>query len=347
MESPLNQAGVPMGLEGLHGGGQLPMLIQRPGARRLAPLFAPAALCPALKRNFMNTDNDTLFAKPLLSTRLKALWNEEGRALDNDACYARQQEWIAEYAALWAEALRLPDEKNLKISLCRELGHLENCPDIAEVERRCRKAMLQMKKDWEQTVSDGDADSVVEYYDSSVHYAYELMWWHTLEEDQSPLAYVGALHLAVQSGCSSALDFGAGVGAGALLFSRHGLKVALADISSTLLDFARRRLVARRVDATFIDLKTDPLPADAYDFITAMDVFEHIAEPEKTVDVLAAALRPGGILFGRFSAEPDDDRPSHIAKDFSATFQRLADLGFEPFWQDDWLWGHQAFRKKA
>lgn len=294
----------------------------------------------------MNTDTATLFGKPLLPARLKTLWNETGQSLDKDACYARQQQWIGEYAAVWAEALRLPDEDNLKLSLCRELGHLENCRDLAEVERRCRNAMLQMKKDWEDTVSDGDAGSVVEYYDRSAHYAYELMWWHTLEEDQSPLAYVCALHLAVQNGCTSALDFGAGVGAGALLFARQGMTVALADISSTLLDFARRRLEARQVEATYIDLKTDPLPAGAYDFITAMDVFEHIAEPEKTVDVLAAALCPGGILFGRFSAEPDDDRPSHIAQDFTATFQRLADLGFEPCWEDDWLWGHQAFRKK-
>jgi len=294
----------------------------------------------------MNTETDTFFDRPLLPARLKTLWNERDPSLDKDTRYARQQQWIGEYAAVWAEALRLPDEENLTLSLCRELGQLENCRDLAEVERRCRNAMLQMKKDWEDTVRDGDADSVVEYYDRSAHYAYELMWWHTLEEDQSPLAYVCALHLAVQNGCSSALDFGAGVGAGALLFAGQGMTVALADISSTLLDFARRRLEARQVEAAYIDLKTDALPAEAYDFITAMDVFEHIAEPEKTVDVLAAALRPGGILFGRFSAEPDDDRPSHIARDFTATFQRLADLGFEPCWEDDWLWGHQAFRKR-
>ena len=119
----------------------------------------------------------------------------------------------------------------------------------------------------------------------------------------------------------------------------------MADISSTLLDFSRRRLKARGIPATFIDLKTNELPAGKYDFITAMDVFEHIAEPEKAVEPVASALRPGGILFGRFNVQPDEDHPSHIAHDFGPTFERLAKLGFEECWRDEWLWGHQAFRK--
>jgi SAM-dependent methyltransferase len=104
-------------------------------------------------------------------------------------------------------------------------------------------------------------------------------------------------------------------------------------------------LKSRGIPATFIDLKTSELPSEKYDFITAMDVFEHIAEPQKAVEPLAAALRPGGILFGRFNVEPDEDRPSHIARDFGPMFNRLTELGFEECWRDDWLWGHQGFRK--
>jgi cyclopropane fatty-acyl-phospholipid synthase-like methyltransferase len=156
---------------------------------------------------------------------------------------------------------------------------------------------------------------------------------------------VAALHLALKNGCASALDFGAGVGAGSLLFARHGASVSLADISSTLLDFSKRRLAARGVPATFIDLKSEGLPENAYDFITAMDVFEHIAEPEKTAETLAISLKPGGILFGRFAAEEDEERPSHIAKDFGPMFEKLRQLGFTEAWKDEWLWGHQAFRK--
>lgn len=281
----------------------------------------------------------------LLPDRLKVLWAEQHTSRTPEECYALQKTWTAEYAAIWADALRLPDETDLKNSLCKELSVLTNTPDLTEVERRCRGAMLQMKKEWEDKVRADDAGTVVEYYDSSREYAYELMWWHTLEEDNSPLAYVCALHLALKYGCTSMLDFGSGVGSGALLFARHGMSVALADISSALLGFAQGRLENRGVPAEFFDLKTAVLPASSYDLITAMDVFEHIAEPEQTVDTLARALRPGGILFGRFSADTDDDRPSHIARDFGPTFRRLEELGFRECWRDEWLWGHQAFRK--
>ncbi|HEY5742729.1 MAG TPA: class I SAM-dependent methyltransferase [Terrimicrobiaceae bacterium] len=282
----------------------------------------------------------------LLPSRLKDLWSEvlAGRLTEEEYA-ARFEEWIGVYAKIWADALLLPGENDLKHSLCLELGKLESCDDLAAIEQRCRMAMLKMKEEWNEGFREDDKEFTIRYYDLSTNYAYELMWWHTLVEDRSPLAYVAALHLALQNGCKQSLDFGAGVGSGGLLFFRHGLTVALADISSTLLDFCRRRLAARSVPASFVDLKTDELPSGKYDFITAMDVFEHIAEPEKVIDSLAGALLPGGILFGRFNVDFNEDRPSHIAHGFGATFNRLAELGFEECWRDDWLWGHQAFRK--
>ncbi|MEX1118516.1 MAG: class I SAM-dependent methyltransferase [Terrimicrobiaceae bacterium] len=288
---------------------------------------------------------------PILSeqpvpTQLKSLWAGVEAGTSTPADFQKKEESLLQgYREIWADALTLPEESELAPSLCLELGRLVGCDDMDEVKTRCQRAMLAMKADWESTVRPGDEKTVEEYYDKSENYSYELMWWHTLEEDNSPLAYVSALHLALKNGCSSALDFGAGVGAGSLLFARHGATISLADISSTLLDFSRRRLAARGIPATFIDLKTESLPKNAYDFITAMDVFEHIAEPEKTAETLADSLKPGGILFGRFAAEEDDERPSHIARDFGPMFERLAQLGFTETWKDEWLWGHQAFRK--
>ncbi len=293
----------------------------------------------------MSTSQSPLLEKKLLPDRLKALWNERPGNLGTNECYELQKAWTAEYAGVWADALRRSDSADLTESICRELSELNDCDDLAEVERRCRGAVLEMKKEWDDAVRPDDADSITEYYDKSQAYSYELMWWHTLEEDNSPLGYVSALHLALLNGGNRFLDFGSGVGSGALLFAANGYEVSLADISSTLLDFAQRRLDKRGIAAQYIDTKTEALPDGAYDFITAMDVFEHIAEPEQTVEVLARALAPGGILFGRFSAEIDEDRPSHIALDFGPTFRRLEELGFRECWRDEWLWGHQAFQK--
>ena len=144
-----------------------------------------------------------------LAPRLKALWAEvEAGRLTIEQGYARQQEWIGGYAEIWADGLLLPGENDLRRSILIELGNLESCDDLAEIESRCRSAMLKMKEEWNVGFREGDAEFVVNYYDKSTNYPYELMWWHTLAEDQSPLAYVAALNLALQNGFTDSLDLG-------------------------------------------------------------------------------------------------------------------------------------------
>ena len=137
---------------------------------------------------------------------------------------------------------------------------------------------------------------------------------------------------------------GGGVGPGGLLFAKNGIKASLADINSAALDFSSWRSSKRGLSARHIDLKECALPENSFDFITAMNVFEHLVQPEKTVHDLRKALRPGGFLFGRFHADTDEDRPHHIILDFGPTLTALASLGFSRVWQDRWLWGHEVFR---
>jgi SAM-dependent methyltransferase len=221
------------------------------------------------------------------------------------------------------------------------------CDDVPELQRRCERAVETLKGEWHAQVRPEDQQSIERFYDQSQTTIYELMWWHTLGDDVSPLAYVTALRFAQQYGCQHYLDFGAGVGSGGILFARHGLDVTLADISSTLLGFSQWRLRQRALPAAYIDLKAQELPQHAYDFITAMDVFEHLVQPVTTVEQLWNALRPGGFLYARIAAEVDEERPQHIVRDFGATFDRMQALGFVQVWQDDWLWGHQVFQKSV
>jgi hypothetical protein len=133
------------------------------------------------------TKRTSLLDKTLVPSRLKALWVEvEAGRLTREQWYARQQEWIGGYAEIWADGLLLPGENDLQRSICVELGNLEDCDDLAEIERRCRSAMLKMKEEWDVGFREDDAEFVVNYYDKSTNYPYELMWWHTLAEDQSP-----------------------------------------------------------------------------------------------------------------------------------------------------------------
>src|SRR5216684_4302126 len=119
----------------------------------------------------------------------------------------------------------------------------------------------------------------------------------------------------------------------------------LADISRIMLSFCKYRFDARGLDARFIDLKQSKLPATAFDFITAMDVFEHLVDPTGTVDLLHHCLKPGGYIYGRFASEVDPARPEHIVQDFQPVFDRLAELGFIEVFRDEWLWATRCSKK--
>ena len=283
----------------------------------------------------------------LLPDQLKQLWQEvEQKQLTLEEFSRQQERFLAEYRSLWEQALILNGHKNLQESLCSELGQYSGCEDLTEIRRRCSCALSNVRGEWHgSSVDRDDLQSVQQFYNESEAMIYELMWWHSLSEDDSPLAYVTALHFAQMHGCRTYLDFGAGVGSGGIVFAQHGLDVTLADISSAMLSFSQWRFRLRGLSAQFIDLKASGLPGNAYDILAAMDVFEHLVDPVQTVDELWRALKPGGYLFGRFHSEVDEDRPHHIVQDFEPTLKRLASLGFVEVWRDQWLWGHQVFQK--
>jgi mycofactocin glycosyltransferase len=284
--------------------------------------------------------------KKLLPDQLKDFWQTVVRHEHTAEEYTHEYDrLLAEYRQTWEHALILDGHQDLQESLLAELGRYTQCEDVAEVQRRCEHAVASLRREWEDKVQPADHQSIERFYDESQAMLYELMWWHTLGEDVSPLAYVLALRFAQQHGCQRYLDFGSGVGTGGILFARHGLQATLADISSSLLRFSAWRLGIRKLSAHYIDLKLSGLPSQAFDVITAMDVFEHLSDPIGAVEQLWKALKPGGFLYARISAEPDEERPQHIVEDFEPTFERMRALGFVEVWRDEWLWGHQVFQK--
>ncbi|MDQ3009564.1 MAG: class I SAM-dependent methyltransferase, partial [Acidobacteriota bacterium] len=273
----------------------------------------------------------------LLPDQLKAAWQAvEAQLLTAEEFDARQQMWTEEYRQIWQKALLLDGQSDLKASLVAEIARFSG-ESVEQVEQRCKGAVNVIADEWNAQVSADSPESVEHYYDQSEGYIYDLMWWHGLHDDDSPLGYVTALDFAQRHGCKSYLDFGSGVGAGALLFAKNGFDVALADISSTLLSFCNWRLSQRGLPARFIDLKESKLPDKAFNIITAMDVFEHLVDPVAALNELHRTLKPGGFLFGRFAAEEDESHPQHILLDFAPTFARLAELGFKEVWRDGWL----------
>jgi 2-polyprenyl-3-methyl-5-hydroxy-6-metoxy-1,4-benzoquinol methylase len=284
---------------------------------------------------------------PLLPDRLKQLWKSiDAKQRPADDYEPQKDAWFAEYRAKWDDALITPGQPDLKTSLLAELGRYTNTPDLAEVERRCRAAPGELAKEWDARVDTTNRKSVEAFYDQSKAEIYGLLWWHTLQEDDTPLSYVLAMEFARSKGGKSYLDFGSGVGSGALVFKRNGFDVTCADISSPMLAFCKYRLESRNWPGQFIDLRSESLAESAYDFITAMDVFEHLYDPADAIERLWRALKPGGHVYGRWAVEKDDQRRGHIVPDMTPTRKRMADLGLIEVWRDDWVWGHQGFQKQ-
>jgi len=281
----------------------------------------------------------------LVPDQLHKLWEQVNAEHLSQEDFAREQEQLlGVQRSTWSSALLSGGETDLRTSLLREVAAYYDISELAEVERRCSDAVMTLRQEWEEKVNSSHRGSIENFYESPTT-VYELMEWHSLRDDTGPLAYVLGLDIAKSHRVHSCLDFGSGVGSGALLFIRAGIEMTLADISTTLLDFARWRISARGLHARLVDLKHEPVPASDFDMILAMDVFEHLADPVATVDRLCRALKPGGVLFARIHAEHDSSRPQHIARDFSPTFARMAELGLVEIWKDNWLWGHQLFQK--
>ena len=283
----------------------------------------------------------------LLPDRLKNLWKDvEAKKATTEEFEVQQEKWFQEYRAIWKKAMLLDGQTELGNSLLVELGQHVGCSDLVEVRRRCAEASKGVASEWDEIVNPGDRDSVERFYNQSVAEIYGLLWWHALEDDHSPLAYVAALEFAKDHGCKSYLDFGSGVGSGAVLFARHGFSVACADISTPLLDFCRFRQSIRGINGQFFDLKTTGLPRESYDMITAMDVFEHLFDPVTAITQLWEALKPGGFIYGRFHAEEGDERAGHIVSTFAPTFERMRELKLVEVWRDEWVWGHVVLQKQ-
>jgi SAM-dependent methyltransferase len=276
---------------------------------------------------------------------LRELWQ---RTAQNEITWEeyedRRSHLLSRYADLWSDALILGDAPDVSSSLVSELSAYvgEGSGDVRE---RCEEAEITVSDEWRKGVTPQSRASVERFYDESEAYLYDLMWWHTLTDDNSPLGYVLALDFARRHGCRTCLDFGCGVASGGILFERNGLDVTNADISSVLLAFSAWRLNLRGLPLRLIDTKLDRLPQEEFDIVTVMDTFEHLVDPVDAVEKLWESLKCGGFLFGRFHTKEDDDRPQHIVRDFGPTLERMRSLGLVEVWRDDWVWGHQVFQK--
>jgi 2-polyprenyl-3-methyl-5-hydroxy-6-metoxy-1,4-benzoquinol methylase len=89
------------------------------------------------------------------------------------------------------------------------------------------------------------------------------------------------------------LDFGCGPGFFLEEARRRGWEAHGTEFSEYALEITR----SKNLDVVPGALKADTYGADAFDVITAFEVFEHLRDPLAEAAVLAATLRRGGLLY--------------------------------------------------
>ncbi len=103
--------------------------------------------------------------------------------------------------------------------------------------------------------------------------------------------------------CRRVLDVGCGTGAFAARLAQRSHQVDAVDRSAEMIEEAKRR-TPDNVHCVLADVLVDPLPSTDYDAIFSITALHHMPLQD-TLTVLAAALRPGGVLVAVALPRPD------------------------------------------
>ena len=111
------------------------------------------------------------------------------------------------------------------------------------------------------------------------------------------LRRIGRLH-AVPDG-ARLLEVGVGTGWFLVFAAERGMRCDGVEVNPVNAEHARRSLDEHGVEATVHvgSIERVDLPADTYDVVVAMSVFEHVRDYRAGLATIHRALKPGGVLY--------------------------------------------------
>jgi 2-polyprenyl-6-hydroxyphenyl methylase/3-demethylubiquinone-9 3-methyltransferase len=136
--------------------------------------------------------------------------------------------------------------------------------------------------------------------------------WYTADDD--PIALLRAEsrfrnpfvleQIRSLGGSADVLDLGCGAGFLSNYLAENGCNVTAVDLSEEALQVARKRDLTESVKYQKADVSRLNLRY-SFDVVTAMDILEHMDDPENLVEVACRHLKPGGkFIFYTFNRNP-------------------------------------------
>jgi len=151
--------------------------------------------------------------------------------------------------------------------------------DLALVKQRCQFASAELAYQWKY-----QKDDPIAYYRESDLYIFDLTTYQTVLKNHD--IHKWYQNLIKNYGWKTGLDFGGGIGEYTIVACKNGVKMDFLEIEgSKTLEYARWRFQKHGVRPLFRgeNFKID----QDYDFIVAMDVFEHMEKPEPVIKAIA------------------------------------------------------------
>lgn len=96
---------------------------------------------------------------------------------------------------------------------------------------------------------------------------------------------------------STILDLGCGAGFLSNELSERGHQVVGVDLSESSLEMARIFDTTERVWYLSADATATPFPSESFDAVCAMDLLEHVENPQAVIREASRVLKPGGLFF--------------------------------------------------
>jgi 2-polyprenyl-3-methyl-5-hydroxy-6-metoxy-1,4-benzoquinol methylase len=216
---------------------------------------------------------------------------------------------------IWREAID-PEGIGMPEAIARDIGSLTG-ETVAEVLEAMKTGNQDFKRAWEAARIDlNNHQQIEESYANQFVEAYGLANWHAgTGKGPIPVSYAFAAQFAREQNLKRILDFGSGIGTGALVLARTGAEVHAADIATQLLKWVGHRLQLRGVNPVLFDMHQGEKPrVNFYDLITCFDVLEHVPDQAAKLREMEIYLSNGGYVLTNFMVDSSDpDKPMHIS----------------------------------